>query len=95
MNGPDVLLVVGGSMAVKDVFYTAQEFLVSRKRGLWAGICDAAGDIAGLLTMGVGGYEVATRGLCPMTFLVFGSVAVGSLAGNLVGLRLGVWLEKT
>ena len=50
-----ILLLIGGTMAIKDVAYVAAEFLVSRKRTLMASFCDIAGDVATLLTIGYGG----------------------------------------
>lgn len=79
-------------MAIKDVAYVAAEFLVSRKRTLMASFCDIAGDVATLLTIGYGGYEVINHGFGLATILVVLAIAVGSLVGTALGVRFGSFL---
>lgn len=87
-----MLLLIGGSMAIKDVAYVAAEFLVSRKRGILASACDIMGDIATLLTIGYGGYEVIHNGFGITTLLVILAIAVGSLIGTMLGVHAGTFL---
>jgi hypothetical protein len=85
----DVLGLVGGAMAVKDVFYTAETYLVSRSKALLASLCDSAGDVASLMTIGIGGVQVARHGFGVFSALICLAVAAGSVLGTEVGLRLG------
>lgn len=88
-----LFLLVGGSMALKDVAYVAAEFLVARSRALWASLCDIAGDFASVLTYGLSGYEVVKHGFGPETVGILVAIAAGSLLGTTMGVRLGHILD--
>lgn len=85
--------LIAGSMAAKDVAYVAAEYLVSRSRALSASLCDIIGDIASVLTIGVSGAEFVKGGFGFGFLGVCGAIALGSLGGTVVGVRIGQAIE--
>lgn len=84
-----LLVLVGGSMATKDLFYVTSEFLVSRSRPILASFFDILGDVSSLLTLGVGGVSVVQFGLSWPTWLIFLAIAIGSFLGTYGGVKTG------
>lgn len=80
-------------MAAKDLLYTCCTAFIAKGRGLIASLFDAAGDIASVLTYGVGGVVAIDHGVSWYTLWVFAAMTVGSIIGTDAGVRLANWIE--
>lgn len=81
-------------MAAKDLLYTCCTAFIAKGRAWIASLFDAAGDIASVLTYGVGGVVAIEHGFSWFTLLVFLSMMVGSTIGTAVGVWLSTWIER-
>lgn len=91
------LALIAISMCIKDIAYVAAEYLVSREKALWASVCDIAGDVASILTYGVGGvlgWNALQEHHFAILFGVLIAIALGSLVGTVLGLRVGQWFIR-
>lgn len=82
------------TMALKDTLYTCCTAFVAKGRAGLASGFDTAGDIASVLTYGVGGVEAIKHGLSVYTLVVFAAMAAGSYAGTFAGMGLTRWVER-
>lgn len=83
-----IFLLVFFSMAVKDVFATGQIMFVAKGRRLLAGMADGFGDLANLLSLGLGAVEVGAHGWSVSSLLVGVALFCGSVVGTEIGSRL-------
>ena len=88
-----LMLLLAVSMAIKDAFYTAVTVLVSHGHPWAASIFDILGDIASVLSLGVGGVEVVSHGVSWETVILLSSMSVGSLLGTVAGAQIGKRVE--
>lgn len=88
------VLLVAISMMVKDVLYTCCTAFIAKGRAGLASAFDTAGDIASVLTYGVGGVEAIKHGVSLFTLLIFAAMAAGSYAGTFSGVHLSRWIER-
>lgn len=81
-------------MAVKDLLYTCCTAFVAKGRAVVASLFDAAGDLASVITYGVGGVVAIRSGWSVETLAVFAAMFAGSVAGTFSGVKLSVWIER-
>lgn len=81
-------------MLVKDLLYTCATAFIAKGRGLLASLFDAAGDIASVVTYGVGGVVAIRDGFAWYTLAVFAAMTAGSIGGTWSGVHLAAWLER-
>ena len=89
-----IFVLIFLTMMVRDIFATAQILFLARGRRLLAGVADGLGDVANVVSLGVGGVEVATHGLSFTSVLVCVSLFAGSVAGTEIGDRASNRLDR-
>ena len=89
-----VLLLVAVTMAVKDLLYNAATVFVAREKALPAAIFDMLGDLANVLTIGVGGMSIVRYGVSFESLLFCAAMGAGSVAGAYGGVRVAQFFER-
>lgn len=76
-------------MAVKDIAYAINTFLISRKHGFTAGVADGVGDICNVLSIGLTAILAVHQGFTAHTVAAFVVLLAGSIVGGWAGTKLG------
>lgn len=86
-------LVVLVAMTLEDTFDTARILVVGR-HWLLGSLLDSAEDLCQLLSVGIGGAELALHRLALGSLLIGLAIVVGSIAGGGAGHSLGGRIDR-
>lgn len=90
-----ILALICVAMCAKDCFYSSSTALIATRHGWAAGGFDVLGDIATLMSVGIGAVNIVHIGiLATGAFEIYGAIAIGSLIGTVLGVRCGGLVSK-